>query len=65
MRDSLEINRKRICRGSRDGFAAHQFHAKCDGKGPTLIVIQSTVGNIFGLFCFFEYALCIVMDEMR
>merc|ERR1712228_263803 len=39
---------KRICRGTKDGFAAHQFHTKCDGKGPTLIVIKSTIGNIFG-----------------
>merc|ERR1712228_828848 len=25
-----------------------QFQTKCDGKGPTLIVIKSTIGNIFG-----------------
>jgi len=39
---------KRIYRASKDGFAAATFHQKCDGKGPTLIVIQSNLGNVFG-----------------
>ena len=39
---------KLLYRGSRDGFAASQFHAKCDNKGATLTVVQTTTGNIFG-----------------
>lgn len=39
---------KRIFRASKDGFASYQFHTKCDGKGPTVCVIQSSIGNIFG-----------------
>jgi len=31
-----------------DGFSADAFHAKCDDKGPTLSVIQSKEGFIFG-----------------
>ena len=34
--------------GSRDGFAASDFHNKCDNKGATLTLIQSTGGYIFG-----------------
>ena len=37
-----------LWKGSRDGFAASKFHSNCDGKGPTLTVIQSTDGVIFG-----------------
>merc|ERR1712083_168381 len=28
--------------------AGSQFHAKCNGKGETLTIIESTNGNIFG-----------------
>jgi hypothetical protein len=37
-----------IYRASRDGFKASQFHAKCDNKHNTLVIIKSTNGNIFG-----------------
>jgi len=38
-----------LYRGSRDGFAAANFHQKCDGKGPTWTVIKSqNQVNIFG-----------------
>jgi hypothetical protein len=37
-----------IYRASRDGFEGSQFHAKCDNKPNTLIIIKSTNGNIFG-----------------
>jgi len=33
---------------SRDGFSAAAFHLKCDNKGPTLVVIKSTNGYLFG-----------------
>ncbi len=37
-----------IYRASRDGFKASQFHAKCDNKPNTLIIIKSTKNNVFG-----------------
>jgi hypothetical protein len=37
-----------IYRASRDGFEAANFHAKCDNKPNTLVVIKSTNDNIFG-----------------
>jgi hypothetical protein len=36
--------------GTRDGFQAETFHAKCDNKGPTLTVIQSGERQLFGGF---------------
>ena len=39
-----------LYRGSRDGWKASDFHAKCDNKGATITVIRSTGGFIFGGF---------------
>mmetsp|Transcript_52579 Transcript_52579/g.83738 ORF Transcript_52579/g.83738 Transcript_52579/m.83738 type:complete len:750 (-) Transcript_52579:96-2345(-) len=39
---------KLIFRASKDGFAASQFHAKCDNKGPTITIVQSTANHVFG-----------------
>jgi len=33
---------------SRDGDDASVFHRKCDSKGPTIVVVQSRTGAIFG-----------------
>ena len=33
---------------TKDGDNASTFHNKCDGKGPTLVIIKSNHGNIFG-----------------
>lgn len=37
-----------LYRGSRDGYSAKQFHEKCDEKGPTLTLVKSANGNLFG-----------------
>jgi len=38
-----------LYKGSRDGFLAQNFHAKCDNKSPTICFIKSqTYGRIFG-----------------
>ena len=39
-----------LFRGSRDGFASQQFHSKCDNKGPTLVLVRSVEGAVFGGF---------------
>jgi len=33
---------------SRDGDDISRFHKTCDNQGPTLVVVQSTIGAIFG-----------------
>lgn len=37
-----------LYQGSRDGFTAEAFHSKCNRKGPTLTLVKSTNGNVFG-----------------
>ena len=39
---------KLIYRSSENGYTAKSFHECCDDKGPTLIVIKSSGGWIFG-----------------
>jgi len=39
-----------IYRASQDGFESKSFHAKCDDKPNTLVMIKSTNGNVFGGF---------------
>jgi len=33
---------------SEDGDTAPQFHAACDDKSPTVVIIETTTGNVFG-----------------
>jgi hypothetical protein len=47
---------KLLYRGSRDGFAAADFHRLCDGKGPTLTVIQTPQGSVFGGYASLSWA---------
>jgi len=44
---------KLLFRASKDGFQAYQFHQKCDNKGATLVVVESTLNHVFG-----GYASC-------
>lgn len=37
-----------LYRASRDGWAARDFHRACDGQGPTVTIIRSTKGYLFG-----------------
>lgn len=37
-----------VFRATRDGFAAADFHSKCDDVNNNLTIIKSTNGNVFG-----------------
>ncbi|KAJ4460607.1 hypothetical protein PAPYR_3250 [Paratrimastix pyriformis] len=37
-----------LYRGSRDGFTAEAFHSRCDGAHPTVTLIRSAAGAVFG-----------------
>ena len=41
-------NMKLLYRASEHGYSAKSFHNYCDNQGPTLIVIKSSEGWIFG-----------------
>ena len=47
--DSPQSTCSLLYRASRDGWAASNFHARCDNKGPTVTVVLSGT-NIFGGF---------------
>jgi hypothetical protein len=34
--------------GSRDGFSNREFHRKCDLKGPTITIVYTADGRLFG-----------------
>ena len=40
-------NMELLYRGSRDGMNADSFHAKCDDKDKTIVLIHKDKGNIF------------------
>lgn len=40
----------KIYQGSEHGFFAQSFHYKCDKKGPTISVIKTNTGRLFGGF---------------
>ncbi|CAF1288690.1 unnamed protein product [Rotaria sp. Silwood1] len=37
-----------IYKASRDGFDSNAFHSRCNNKGPTITIIQSTGNYLFG-----------------
>jgi hypothetical protein len=39
-----------LSRGSRDGFTARAFRARCDGRAKTVALIEDTHVNIVGAF---------------
>ena len=45
-----QVRLELLYRGSTHGFNSADFHGLCDGKGPTLTVIQSNSDNVFGGF---------------
>ena len=45
---STILNCKLLYRASRNGWAASNFHSCCDNKGPTVTVVRSSNGYVFG-----------------
>jgi hypothetical protein len=39
-----------IYKATRDGFSVDTFHKKCDGKGPTITIIQSAKKSLRSLY---------------
>ena len=44
----LSINKVLLYRASIDGFTAHVFHEKCDGKANTVTIIKNNLNYVFG-----------------
>jgi len=45
---SKRVGKFPIYVASMDGDSATDFHDKCDGKGPTVVIVETTTGNVFG-----------------
>jgi hypothetical protein len=52
LRDLLNLDGVlELCyRGSRDGFRSFNFHQKCDGGSPSVVLIKTTSGQVLGGF---------------
>jgi len=45
---SKRVGKFPIYVASMDGDGSEDFHEKCDGKGPTVVIVETTTGNVFG-----------------
>jgi len=45
---SKKMSKIPIYVASTDGDDSSDFHEKCDGKGPTVVIVETTTGNVFG-----------------
>jgi len=45
---SKKVGKFPIYVASMDGDSSTDFHDKCDGKGPTVVIVKTTTGNVFG-----------------
>lgn len=43
-----EVEPEPLYRASRDGFEAATFHTRCNNRGPTVTVVKSAQGHVFG-----------------
>ena len=56
-----EYKWKLLYRASEHGYTGESFHEYCDDKGPTLVIIKSTEGWIFGGYTTQSWGgLCII-----
>jgi hypothetical protein len=47
-RSSSDLDFNLLHRASIQGFQASTFHQRCDNQGPTLVLVKSANGHIFG-----------------
>ena len=59
---------KLIYRATRDGFDTTSFHLSCDNRGPTIVLILTSNGSIFGGFTssnFVNFSFLIRLESWR
>merc|ERR1712228_397346 len=54
-KNSIENGFKLLFRASEHDYKPSAFHEICDGQGPTLTIIKSEFGNIFGGYTSIEW----------
>jgi len=58
-RELKKVNRELgglLYQASKDGYADSSFHSRCDSKGPTVVIIQTKLGTIFGGYTYTSWA---------
>ena len=55
---------KLLYRASEHGYTAKSFHEYCDDKGPTLVIIKSSGGWIFGGYTTQSWSGNCIYDDM-
>ena len=53
--ENKNIKLKLIFKCSRDGWTSNDFHKYCDGKGPTISIIETKNNTLFGGFLFIKW----------
>jgi len=41
---------------SKDGDSVSTFHSRCDSKGPTVVIVETKSGNVFGGYTYTSWA---------
>ena len=59
-----DYNWRLIYRASEHGYTAKSFHECCDDKGPTLVIIKSSGGWIFGGYTTQSWSGNSIYDDM-
>ena len=59
-----DYNWRLIYRASEHGYKAKSFHEYCDDKGPTLVIIKSSGGWIFGGYTTQSWSGWSIYDDM-
>ena len=54
--DLRNINPTLLFRASEHGFSAAKFHKFCDNKGPTLLLVHTAAGSVFGAMICCNYS---------
>jgi len=45
-----------LYQASKDGYSVSTFHSRCDGKGPTLTIVETKSGNVFGGYTYSSWS---------
>jgi len=45
-----------LFQASKDGDAVSTFHSRCDNKGPSVIIVETKSGNLFGGYTFANWS---------
>ena len=59
-----DYNWRLLYRASEHGYTAKSFHECCDDKGPTLVIIKSSEGWIFGGYTTQSWSGWSIYDDM-